>query len=110
MDDKREWARRFYCSKAWIRCRQGYAKSVGGLCERCLSKGIYTPGVEVHHKVKLTPRNVRNPDVALNWDNLELLCKDCHMEEHHTNQHRWRVDDEGTLKIFEAPPVKILEG
>lgn len=95
----REWAKAFYISQPWRQCRAGYIKSVGGLCERCLERGIYTPGAEVHHKIKLTPRNVSNPDVALNWANLELLCKDCHMEEHRVNRHRWRVDKEGTLEI-----------
>lgn len=102
----RSWAKQFYVSSAWIRCRTAYAKSVGGLCERCLERGVYTPGTEVHHKIKLTPKNVRDPSVALNWDNLELLCKDCHMEEHNVSRRRWKVDDEGTLILLnEAPPV-----
>jgi 5-methylcytosine-specific restriction endonuclease McrA len=94
------WARPFYYSYAWIQCRRGYAKSVGGLCERCLKRGLYTPGTEVHHKVRLTPENVTDPGVALNWDNLELLCKTCHLEEHETNHHRWRVDEDGGLDIL----------
>jgi len=36
----------------------------------------------VHHKIKLTPYNVNNPEVALNWENLQLLCIDCHNREH----------------------------
>ena len=94
------WARTFYASWAWITCRRGYARSVGGLCERCLKRGQYTPGTEVHHKIRLTPDNVKDPSVALSWDNLELLCKDCHMEEHETNHHRWRVDEDGELRIL----------
>ena len=64
----KEWAKSFYKSQAWKRCRAAYAASVGGLCERCLSRGMYTPGVIVHHKIVLTPDNISDPSVTLNWD------------------------------------------
>lgn len=91
--------RSFYTSYVWINCRRDYARSVGGLCERCLARGLYVPGDEVHHKIRLTPDNVRDPSVALNWDNLELLCKECHMAEHEVNKRRWRIGEEGELTI-----------
>ena len=46
----KEYARAFYLSPAWQNCRNTYAQSVGGLCERCLRKGLYVPGEIVHHK------------------------------------------------------------
>ena len=49
------FARDFYRSWPWIKCARTYKKSVGGLCERCWSKGLIVPGEEVHHKIKLTP-------------------------------------------------------
>ncbi len=106
MTDRDVWARPFYFSYAWIRCRRDYARSVGGLCERCLARGLYTPGEEVHHKIKLTPETVTDPAVALNWDNLELLCKDCHMDEHRQSKRRWKIGKEGDLEIIDAgsPP------
>lgn len=76
----REFAKAFYKSKAWRTCREGYIKSVYGLCERCGQ-----PGDEVHHKIRLTPSNINDPNVALNWDNLELLCMSCHSKEHMGN-------------------------
>ena len=79
----RDFAKRFYNSKAWQRCREGYIQSVQGLCERCLKDGKYIPGYIVHHKVLLTPENISNPDVTLRWDNLEYVCQDCHNKEHH---------------------------
>ena len=39
----------FYTTFEWKRCREAYAKSVGGLCERCLKKGLVVPGEIVHH-------------------------------------------------------------
>lgn len=96
------FAHAFYRSIAWQQCRNAYVKSKGGLCERCLSLGMYTPGAEVHHKVRLTPENISDPDVALNWDNMELLCKACHDAEHKSKarrSQRWRMDEDGTLLI-----------
>lgn len=91
------FARSFYLSKTWIRCRTAYAESKGWLCERCAARGEIVPGVEVHHKVRLTKANIRDPSVALNWDNLELLCKDCHMQEH--EKRVARTDEGGHVDI-----------
>lgn len=82
----KEYALPFYHSKAWLDCRDGYIKSVNGLCERCLAKGQYTPGKVVHHKTYITPQNVNEPEITLSWDNLEYLCQMHHNEEHHVNE------------------------
>ena len=78
----KEFARSFYGSQAWKDCREAYAKSVHYLCENCLRKGIYKPGVIVHHKIELTPINIKIPEIATGFDNLEMLCRECHQEEH----------------------------
>lgn len=49
----------------------------GGLCEVCGME----PGVIVHHKIWLTPGNIRDPDVSLNYENLRLDCRSCHGKE-----------------------------
>jgi 5-methylcytosine-specific restriction endonuclease McrA len=38
----------------------------------------------VHHKKHLTPDNIWDPDITLDWKNLEALCIDCHNKEHNT--------------------------
>ena len=78
----KEFAKAFYKSKAWIKCRASYIASVQGLCERCLEKGYIVNGYIVHHKILLTPSNIDNPDITLNWDKLEYLCHTCHNLEH----------------------------
>lgn len=93
----KEYARTFYSSKAWRDCRRAYAKSKGGLCERCLSRGIYKPGEIVHHKVYITPENIQDPAVTLSWDNLELVCRDCHAQEHDGLKKRYKVDGMGRV-------------
>lgn len=78
----RQFAVAFYHSKAWKHTRDAYARSKHGLCEICLREGRYTPGEIVHHKVHLTPENINDPSVTLSFDNLELVCRDCHAREH----------------------------
>lgn len=112
----KEFAKSFYNSKAWQRTRDAYKKYRGGLCERCLKEGLYVPGVIVHHKIHLTPGMMNNPDFTLSWDNLELLCKDCHALEHEDEiknsnwivsvkkkkaeaRRRYYVDDNGNVCI-----------
>ena len=87
----------FYTSNAWKRCRNAYFKQAGGLCERCAKQGKITPGVEVHHKVRLDARTVKDPKVALAFDNLELLCEECHHREHRKIKRRWEFDKDGRL-------------
>ena len=78
----RDFSRSFYHSREWKRAREAYFRRARGLCERCMARGRLTPGEIVHHKVHLTPENVGDPSVSLAFDNLELLCRDCHAAEH----------------------------
>lgn len=83
----------FYSTQKWRDVRAAYRKSVGGLCERCLACGLIRPGRFVHHKIHLTDDNVDDPAVALAFENLELLCTDCHAAEH--DSHRYVIDASG---------------
>ena len=78
----REFAKPFYNSKKWEKCRASFILSKNGLCERCLSNDKYVPGEEVHHKIYLTPENINDPEITLSFENLELLCSSCHSKEH----------------------------
>lgn len=100
----RDFAVDFYRSKAWKRTRELYADSVNGLCEDCLAKGIYTPGKVVHHIKHLTPANINDERVTLSFDNLRLVCQDCHAEEHkNAVKLRYRFDEQGNV-ITDTPP------
>ena len=96
----RDFAKQFYCSQAWKQCRAAYKQYRRGLCERCLAKGIYTPGVIVHHKIHLTPDNIHDPNISLSFDNLQLLCRDCHAIEHKPDQ-RYKVGELGQIIILQ---------
>lgn len=71
------FAKKFYKSTAWLKCRESYIVLVHGLCERCGAGGKI-----VHHKEYLTPDNIDDPTVSLNHEMLELLCHECHNFEH----------------------------
>lgn len=90
----------FYGSRAWKNCRREYKKSVGGLCERCKAKGLIEPGYIVHHKQYVNAHNISDPNVLLSFDNLELLCMDCHNKEHNREKKhkRYLIGEDG--KVF----------
>jgi 5-methylcytosine-specific restriction endonuclease McrA len=93
----REFAKKFYNSKEWIKCREAFKQSKFGICERC---GM--PGEEVHHKEHLTPENINDPYITLSFENLELLCSSCHSIEHNRKykeivREGLKFDDLGNL-------------
>lgn len=96
----KEFAKPFYHSPEWKKAQRLYIKQAGGLCERCLQRGIITPGVIVHHKIHLTPDNINDPKVTLNMDLLCLLCRECHAKEHTANKKRYSVDELGRISAI----------
>lgn len=93
----KDYAKAFYKSAAWKQTSAAYKKSVGGLCERCRTKGLIVPGVIVHHKIYITPDNINDPSVTLDWHNLECVCRNCHAEEHTGVVKRFAVDALGRV-------------
>ena len=88
---------RFYTTRAWRRARDAVLTESGGLCQMCLEKGLIVPAVHVHHRIHLTPGNVRDPLIALDSSNLIALCEECHAEQHRTK--RWRCDAMGHVSL-----------
>lgn len=76
------YASAFYASDAWHKCREGYIRhrqSVdGGMCEICHERVGYI----VHHKKRISPANISDPNVTLSWNNLQYVCKACHDKIH----------------------------
>ena len=111
-----EYAKGFYASEAWHKCRLGYIshrRSVdGGLCEECHENLGYI----VHHREHITPRTVNDPIVTLSWDNLEYVCKDCHDKIHdycgrshdgHDGHDRKIVFDELGNPVVDNSPYSV---
>lgn len=99
----REFAKKFYNSAAWVKTSKAYAASRLFICERC---GQPAKKYVVHHKRYLTPQNINDPMVALSWDNLQLLCLDCHNATHHAKQKRKIFFDSSgqVIGVGEDPP------
>lgn len=93
----------FYKSYAWQKCRNAYFKKAKGLCEVCLSKGLIKQGEIVHHIIEMDENTIHNPKLAFGFDNLQLVCRDCHAQIH--DQHRkcggrskrYKVDELGRV-------------
>lgn len=94
------WAEKFYNSQSWKKCREAYKKSVHGLCEKCGEAGEI-----VHHKIVLTPKNINDPTITLNFKNLRLECRSCHGFSHGNSPTRegFKFDECGNLVY--VPPV-----
>lgn len=99
----RDFSRKFYNSKEWKQCRDGYIDStIDRLCERCGE-----PGDEVHHIIYLAPGNINDPYITLSWDNLELLCQSCHSIQHNrkykeTIREGLTFNDRGDLVVVDS--------
>jgi len=96
----KEYAEAFYKSTEWKNCRKEYVKSVGGLCENCLKKGVYKPAIIVHHIEHITPQNIDNPEITLNYANLLAVCRDCHGELHAKKKRYYTDPDTGEVIIY----------
>ena len=94
------WAEKFYGSERWRSCRDSYMKSKDYLCERCSTNSNPTAAKIVHHKIRITRENIKDPAVTFAWANLEALCQECHNREHHSGAKeppRYVFDSEGRV-------------
>ena len=82
IDLKRKERQKVYQDVRWQRLRVAYLAD-HPLCEECLANGITREAVDVHHVVSfMTAEGVERIELALNYDNLRALCKECHQAEH----------------------------
>lgn len=75
-----EFSEAFYNSAAWLKYRAAYIRSVFYCCELC-HEPVGTSGI-LHHKIPLTPENINDSEVTLNWEHLEYQCLRCHNQTH----------------------------
>lgn len=101
----------FYNSKAWKTVRKNVWIKQQLLCNRCY-KPVYVDGISkyipkeqrrtgiVHHIKYLNDTNVNDDSVALDMNNLEGICKECHEKEHHKDtvtRNEVMFDKDGNL-------------
>ncbi len=97
------FAKKFYNSAAWIKTSRAYAASKFYVCESC---GRAAKHYIVHHKRHLTEANINDPQVALSWSNLQLLCQECHNRLHQTKRGRKIIFDASgqVVGVQDIPP------
>ena len=81
----KEYAKKFYKSKAWQRCRASFIArrryKDGGICQHCKDK----PGYIVDHIEEISISNIHDPEITLSHDNLQFVCLSCHNTKHFGN-------------------------
>ena len=93
----RDFARKFYRSKAWQGVREIVMQRDHYLCVDCLNENRITPAEEVHHIIELTPENINDANISLNEENLVSLCRECHKKRHGFREKRYKIDQFGRL-------------
>lgn len=77
-----DWAMQLYNSSKWRNLRQTIIHERGLRCESCGRLVLDASELIADHIEELTPDNVHNADIALNQNNVQLLCADCHNAKH----------------------------
>lgn len=94
-----DWAKKVYNSQAWIDLRKTLIAERGSRCEHCGRIIPDTKDVVADHIVELTPENAHDPMIALNPQNLQLLCADCH----HAKHHRFGYRTQDVYLVYGSP-------
>lgn len=77
----------------------------GNKCERCDKVIVNTIEIIGHHKIELNDKNVYDHSISLNPELIELICFDCHNEEHDRFQGgRVEPKPKGVYLIY-GPPL-----
>jgi 5-methylcytosine-specific restriction endonuclease McrA len=94
------WANGLYASAAWGRIRRYVIARERGRCQAC-----GRPAKICDHIIELTEGNIHDYRIALNPDNVQLLCQACH----NTKTHKTpampagiRIADDGSIVIVRA--------
>lgn len=96
----KEYAKEFYKSKVWKKCRKGFMQSKNYICERCGASAYI-----VHHKKHITPMNINDTNITLKWNNLQALCLECHNVIHGSNATVEGVSFNDNGDLIYSPPV-----
>ena len=92
----KEWAKDFYDSSQWKKCRDYIMSKHHYICQKCHIR----PAEIVHHVIWLTPDNINDSNITLGEDNLMPVCRECHAVIHEgvgATQDDLKFDDNGDL-------------
>lgn len=102
----KEWAKRFYESRVWQDTRDSIMRDEYYICRKC--NGLNGPAEIVHHIIWLNSKNINDPTVTLNRDNLMPVCRVCHTIIHEgvsSTVEGLRFNKEGELISYEDKSI-----
>jgi 5-methylcytosine-specific restriction enzyme A len=96
----------FYCSPYWKELRKQYLDTLeDNTCQRCKER----VGSAVHHKIKRDNKN-NNPQPKIDViNNLEFLCRLCHLREHHSTYKFPKLESPGETFLKKNNP-ELFQG
>ena len=94
---------RFYASKRWRDLREVLIIQRHGVCDRCGKDfSADTSYLIAHHKDHLTDETLADPAVAVNPENIEILCHKCHS---HYHPERGYIKKRKQVFLVYGPPL-----
>ena len=90
----------FYCRKEWLQLAQSAKIKSGGVCAGC-GEIFDISELRPHHKIELTLDNIDDVNIALNPDNIEVLCHNCHNLQH--NRYGHRISEKHVYIVYGSP-------
>jgi len=78
----------FYSSQAWLNLRRQVLERDGNRCACCGASPTHDPNV-VLHVDHIKPRS-KYPELALDINNLQILCAACNLGKSNLSQRQWR--------------------
>lgn len=95
----------FYVSKEWRKVRYRVIQKHGGSCMACgRSKKVHGIVIHVDH---IKPRSIY-PDLALSFNNLQLLCEDCNLGKGNKCEIDWRPEEMNDPKNIDVIYQQLL--
>lgn len=91
----------FYASDEWVNLRLLLINERGNKCEKCGKVIARSIDIIAHHKIELTPENVRDYSISLNPELIILVCFECHNQLH--NRFGYKPSKE--VFIVYGPPM-----
>lgn len=91
----------FYASDKWRNLRISLIAQRGNRCECCGEHIAKSIEIIAHHKTELTAENVDDYNISLNPNEIELICFDCHNQEH----ERFGYQPQKKVYLVYGPPM-----
>ena len=91
---KKKVSTTFYSSSAWRNLKYKVFCHYEATCMCCGASRVSGAEIHVDH---ILPRS-KHPELALEFDNMQVLCRDCNMAKSNTNTTDWRNEDDTIFK------------